>query len=186
MKIDDLLPDLLPDVPGCPRATARDHLRRAAQQFARDTHAWEVELDRFTPSASYLDYRIRVPELARVVAITSVLHDSGGKETPVGHIWRPPMIVLADKLSSGKVIVRGVLEPDDAATAIDDALAYYRDAILDYARMRLLMMPRQEWTNPELGFAFRRQYETRVIDARIEVQRGGTTQSLRVQAHPFV
>lgn len=181
MKVDDLLSDLLPDVPGCPRVTARERLIKAAQQFARDSHAWNQEVERRRIREGVIRIDLPVPRNTRLVAITSVVIDG----TPVNYEWSDGAIVLTDTFE-GMLVVRAVLEPADDAVELVDDLARYRDAILDYARMRLMMMPRQEWTNPELGFAFGQQYQVRVTDARVEIARGRTTQPLRVKPQPWI
>ena len=176
MKADDLLPDLLPDVPGCPRVTAREHLVKAAQQFARDTHAWDVEAERFTVKRELRIIDLPLPQKSALVAVTKVTID----DKPVAHEWVDDAVTLLGD-EEGLLVVRVSLEPTADSTEIAPQLARYRDAILDYARMRLLMMPRQEWTNPELGFAFRRQYDDRVTDSRVELARSRTTQPLRTK-----
>lgn len=182
MNIADLLPEVMPDVPGCPRATAIERLVAAARQFARDSLVWDVEIDRIQVARDQGEVSLFSPTDGKVEAITSAEIDS----KPVAHRWDGENLTLSEQHPAGLLIVRAALMPLKTATTLPVPLARWPEPIVDYARSRLLSMPRQEWTNLELGLAFRRQYEDRLADARVERSRSRTTQTLRVKAHPFI
>jgi|AntRauTorckE6833_2_1112554.scaffolds.fasta_scaffold03919_7 hypothetical protein len=179
MKITDLLPQVMPDVPGCPRATVVERLIQAARQFARDSLVWDVELDRLQVTAEQTSVDLFAPTDGEVEVITSAEID----EESVAHRWDGETLTLPERHRAGLLIVRAALQPLLTATQLPAPLARWPEPIIDYARSRLLSMPRQEWTSLELGFAFRQQYEGRLTDARVERSRSRTNQPIRTKTH---
>ena len=183
MTYDELVDEILPDAPGCPRMTVRDRVRDGARQFARESLVWDVEAERRTADSGETEFDLILPREGQFWTVTAVEID----EKPVAHEWdREERIVRLPRGRRGELVIRVALEPKDGQASLPQALAEWSEAIKDYARYRLMVMPGQEWTQPEMGMAYRRQYDDRVNDARIRKARSHSTQPLRTAPQPFI
>ena len=72
MTFDDLLPDLMVEVNGCPNVTAESHLRRAARDFCERTHVWTVTLASFNTVADTAAYTLAMPAGSSLVRLSQV------------------------------------------------------------------------------------------------------------------
>lgn len=61
MKLDDLYPLVLPFVPELPLPTVDQHIKLAAQEFYRRSHAWRETLDPITLVADQTEYDLDAP-----------------------------------------------------------------------------------------------------------------------------
>lgn len=182
MTLESLAYDVLPDVPACPELTVIDHLRRGARQFARDTLAWRKEVERFSVTEALRDIDLMLPQGSRVIEVMTVTID--GKPVRYEFDYNRAIHLAGDEV--GLLAVVAALEPIGNFQELPLALERYRDAIADHARYRLLLMPGQNWSNPQHARAYLREYRDRVSDAIAEQATARTGQPLRVKAHPFI
>lgn len=181
MSMQDLVDMVRVDLPGCPDPTILDQLQRAARRFARDARVWIREIDRFEIQSPISEIDLFLPQDADLIELTSITID--GK--PVAGQFDGSTLTLSEA-RSGLIVVSGAMEPRLKAKELPPELYRWREAIEDYARSRLMMMPNVEWANPDLGMAYRRQYQDQVTEARIERDRGRASQPLRVKPHAFL
>lgn len=89
--------------------------------------------------------------------------------------------------TGGELEVFTVLEPTLTAKVLPDFLAErWGQGIADYAIFSMFLMPKQEWSDPELAEVFRDRYVRRVSEAQIQRAREGTTKTVEVEPIPFV
>jgi hypothetical protein len=165
MTFDDMLPDLLVEVDGCPEVTAISHLRKAARAFCESTHVWTVTLDPFNTAAATAAYTLALPAASSVVRLARVnVGDEKGVEIldleeakaeldcgrqrtfawwDAGqlHIGPTPTRVLP-------VSVQLSLKPSLSADGVPDWLAEdHAETIREGAKATLFAMPRKDWTD---------------------------------------
>lgn len=75
MKLEDLHPYVVPYVPDMPTPTVEHHLRIAARDFLRRTHAWQFAADPIAVVADQTEYEIDTPAGVEVAKVLEVLVD---------------------------------------------------------------------------------------------------------------
>jgi hypothetical protein len=75
MKLADFYPYVVPHVPDLPTPTIDLHVRMAAHEFFRRTHAWQVESDPEVIADGVRDYDLSVPAGAQIVKVLRVVAD---------------------------------------------------------------------------------------------------------------
>lgn len=73
MKLADLYPFVVPHVIDMPIPLVDLHIRKAATEFFRRTHAWQLDLDSFAFEEGKVSYDLGGPTGADVVKVLSVL-----------------------------------------------------------------------------------------------------------------
>ena len=188
MTLEDLIPDVLADVPGCPRETIRHHLRRAVITAARETLLDDRELDRFAVPRKAERADFSVPKGMVLVRLTRVrLHVPTLDETiePEHHVEDGEIVFAQPLEHAGTLEVRGALEPIASFDQIPAVLTRFTEAICDQARYRLLRMPNQSWSDSAAAAMHRTLYEDRAVDMRTQRAVGKRASPIRTSANPF-
>lgn len=169
--------ELLPHLPGCPNMLVDHELRRAAQQFFKETRAWKDDLALIAVSAnqSLVPVVFADPgqELVRVehatydgitlgVTTTQELDAEHSDDwtlhtgTPSNIYQVTPGVVRLYPIPVSNSVtglkLRVAIRPSDAATGLADEMAVkYRDDITAGAKSRLMLYPNKPWTNADLA-----------------------------------
>lgn len=210
MDIDDLLPQLLPEVSGCPSAIARNAIRNAAIEFCRDTHAWNLIQDPTTLIDLQHTYDIDVPEDAKVAAVLAIwdavdkLRSKTMSEIeealPDWQTARSPRPLYFNSSSGdgtvrlfptpylsqrARVTMRVAFVPTRTATTLDDDMVEDNfEVLMAGAKARLMAMP-GAWANPQLAAFNGGRFEAGKVDARIKVLHEGVVGSLYAKPRRF-
>lgn len=171
--LDTFLPHVRPWAPGVPDPTAFKNIRLAAIEFCERTRLWRYEDDYdvtvedcnsgiFTPSGSIL-HDIEVVKFNGVELLPKATRDLDRLEQdwrePVNQSAVPKYYTQIDQgtlrivpAAEGHVYLCVRLKPSQDATDIPDFIAAeYREVIAWGALGRLLTIPGQSYTSPELG-----------------------------------
>ncbi|MFW6437402.1 MAG: hypothetical protein ACOCZ7_00195, partial [Armatimonadota bacterium] len=177
-KIEDLLPDVLPEVPGCPDEIAERDLPLAAREFCRETFVWQqivLEKDDLTHDDD--EHEIADPFDGDILAITRV--EIGGD--PVKFDWPRRDLLKAEGV--GDLVAWGALQPKLNERYVPDLLAdYYIEALTDGAKFRLMRMMGVEWAQPEMAGVYQRAFQSHVAHARMEAARKHTSRPRRAKS----
>ena len=211
MNLDDFMPHLLTDLPGCPDSLVKQQLLFAAIEFCSETHAWNEIQDPITVIDKINEYDIEVPTGARVVAVKDVWA-SNRKLRPVTMDqlfelipnWQTAegseptyynastdwttLRVFPRPLGANKarITLRVAYAPSMSATAIPDEIAIkFWDGLIGGTKARLMMIPGKAWTNAQLAMVHRRDFDDGVIKAKISALHDRVQGSLSVRPHPF-
>jgi hypothetical protein len=164
---DSALSRVLPYAPGCPDVTATFHLVQAAITFFARTLAWRVTLDDVLTEVGVTQYAFPLPAGSALVKLLKysldgddscnvVDPDKGERLLANNHshdvVWTDDRInfhvspaPIEDDLPMSLTVA---LKPTQAATTLDAALfEHYIDAIATGALARILMLPKQPWTD---------------------------------------
>ena len=197
VPLDDWTAEIRTHLAGAPEETCIIYLRRAAQQFCEDSRIWRELLGEHavSPAASNaLTVDVVVPE-----EDTYPLPSGGGVDSVLIGIdrleidglplrpldrrrrvaydeWTKMLHIDATLITRAGVLgIYALLRPSDAATALPEALAKWRSGIIDRALERMMLMPKQPWSNPVLARRFAGQYQNRVSEARRAAARGNVS-----------
>lgn len=211
MKIETLLPYMLPEVPGAPDVTARQALLLSSIEFCVQTHAWSEILDPVDVEAGVNQYDIDVEQGARVATVkdvwastyrlkpvtmdelVSVLPDwqTNTTSTPLFYtaptdnsyinVYPTPLVDIA-----GALVIRVAYAPTLAATSLPDSVVnLYLEPILSGAKYRLMVMPERQWSNQALAGFHKTQFDDGVQRAKIDVMHDKVQGSVRVKPIRF-
>lgn len=193
-----LLPDIQPDVAGCPAITIRHELLRAAQDFFRRSRAWRVRTAALAVAANqasvtivlsagqepvraeeaYLDGRHIFPATDADLSAANSGDWQSATGTPRNFMQLMPGSVRLYPVPAAAATTGLVLEvsvaPADAATTIpDDLLIEHRNVLISGALASLFLQPKRSWSDPALGAYHRDIFETAVSVANYKRARAG-------------
>jgi hypothetical protein len=202
-KYSELLPDVLPDVPGAPRGLAIRRIRDAAIEFCRETQIWEEELDPIRIREGVLDYDIEGDQLecAEIDAIRRVErftdNDSLRERKREAEMFPFQDYQLARDDQDAKFIIRLLaspsstmdgrlmlllvgLRPSRTADSINDRIFDdWYDALAHGAKFKLMQIPGKEYTNLKGAQYHEQEFQRGIAKARIELNRGKMNSNLR-------
>lgn len=213
MKLDALLPYLLPDVPGVPDITALQALRLSLIEFCVQTHAWDEIQDPIPLEDGVNEYDLDVEQGARIAAIKNVwLADRAVTPISMEELERrlPNWQVAtgtdpayfnapADQNSiriypipegveaAGKTMtLRVAYAPTLVATTVPDSVINrYLEPIVSGAKHRLMVAPGKGWSNPQLAVYHQAEFDEGVQRAKIDILHDKVQGSLRVKPLRF-
>lgn len=211
MTLDQFLPLMLIELPGCPEPLIRQALLRAADEFCRRTHAWSELQEPIRLEPGVRDYELDVPSGATVSAVLSV-HAGSTQLRPVNTTelqrlmpdWHtaqasspayynlvPERGVLSifptpSEHALGSIVVRAAYTPTLSATTLPDFLGQrYMDAITGGAKAILMAILNKPWSNPQLVPLHRGQLDNAMAEAAAEELHGRTVGSVSLRPRRF-
>lgn len=205
MKLSDFSRFVIPEVIGCSDPLMEQALIQVAYEFCDKSGAWD-ELQEPQPLISGVpDYEIDVPQGAialRVVhasidgrmlhpePLANVQHLSATQSDPRffnSAIERGAVRLFPTPGRSGqKLELMVAFAPSMTANSLPDFLMQrHADAIASGTKARLMLVPGQSWSNPQLGAYYSDRFQQGIVDARIERLHGRVSGSLQVQARKF-
>ena len=210
-KYEELLIDVLPEVPGCPPELAIREIRYAAMEFCEKTLIHQVTLDPISLKAGLSTYDIDAPDGHRVERImkawckdkelTPVAPDmiptpegynakipgvTVSKGTPVAYtqptVDTAIFLPIPDQDYRAAVTMRVALVPLRTSTEFEDFIfEQWGEAIACGAKARLMITPGKPYSNTEAAGLNQQRYVSGVNDARQSAVRGYVRSSLRVK-----
>ena len=211
MNLDDFLPHLLPDLPGCPDSIVKQQLLFAVIEFCQETHAWNEIQDPIQVRERVNEIDVDTPTGARIVAVKDVWASSR-KLRPV---TMPQLFELIPNwqtaegseptyynastdyrtmrifpipidVNNSTLTLRVAYAPKMDATSIPDELAIkYWDALISGAKARLMVIPGKAWTNSQMSAYNRGIFNDGILKAKISALHDRVEGSLSVRPHPF-
>ncbi|WOB06468.1 hypothetical protein [Piscinibacter gummiphilus] len=212
MLFDDLLPQLLGEVPGCPDITAINALRNAAIEFCRETEAWaELQEDPIPLADNEHTYDVECPSDAVVVRVLEAWVDgsplTGKSMSEIGVLmpgWQSdvsnrPIYFNAKEApnrlrlfptpanTQGELLtLRVAYAPKVNGKRISDQVGNrHLEALMSGAKARLMAMPKRAWTDLALADYHKTQFANAITDRRIDDLHGGVPSSLTVKPVRF-
>jgi hypothetical protein len=215
MTLDDFLVYVLPDVPGCPSALAKQAVLDTAIDFLTHSKAWNEVQDPITLLAGTGSnvFDLEAPVGARCIDLRNV-YTSWGSGQLVGKTLREISMILPTwqiaeanlptwftraqdfstftvypipTTTNGETITpHAVYTLKRTATTLpDDIVDRFRDAIADGAKFRLKSMTKKTWSDPARSKVHRDDYEAARSRALVESIRDKTPGALTVTPRRF-
>lgn len=193
MTPTELLPYLLPDVPGAPDTLVKQAIMRAANEFCRESGVWSEIQDPMVVLDNINEYELDVPTGSQIVTIKSIWmvnrelvpvtmerlqelipnwQEAKGSDPAyynAAHDYASfriyPIPLGANK---ARMTVRAVYTPNQFGTFLPQFLVdVYLDEILAGAKYRLMTMPNKAWSNPELGLVNKALFDDGIVKAKV-------------------
>lgn len=206
------LPNIAPDVPGCPSPLIEQAVRETAIDFLEQTHLVQRTVAPINIAAGALPRTFASPvinpgervlgikkawifdEPAEVRAPSEVEDDWPDWKTRTGD---PECIVMErddtyyvvpapDSLLTAALRLRVAIGLLDSATQCDDLLRVeWRDAITSGAKARLMFMQEKPWSSPDRAATFQSLYLDAVNSATVRALRTPARKPLVTKPHWF-
>lgn len=211
LQLDALLTNIMVELPGCSEPLARQVLVRVASEFCARTLLWSEVLEPVGLVEGERDCEIDVPADAYMVSVQSVWCDQqlltpatpaelqlrmpnwrDATGTPTHYNRSPSREVLSvypRPSKNGEMLqVAAAFSLLPKARSVPDLFldAEYFDALCAGAKARLMAMPGQNWSAPQLAQFYMTQFENGVSAALAEVAHGGVAGPLIVQPRRFL
>lgn len=202
--LEDFLPLIIPQAPGCPAPTAFKGIIKAAQELCERTRLWR-ERDTFnvTPSSCNV---ICAPDGADLFEIEAASLDGMALE-PISITeldyrrpgWRTdepgagqyitqvtPGSLLVVPGTTGKLALATILRPSNDATQLPDFIgAQYQREIVDGALAEILMTPGQNFTDPSRAQFYASRFELKLSQITSRTVQGQQRAKMRTRPSFF-
>jgi len=204
---EELLPEILPLVPGCPDSLIENTIRSAVIELCQKSEVYQIGLDPVSTFPNMHEYDLEAPRETSVQKILWVTHQGRDLEPVTTTLleqrlprWRnkseagvPQYFVqqtaktfwLAPVPAVQKInstIVRAVLKPTFDSKACDtDVMNDYRDTIINGALFRLLRMPNKEWSDLPSAAVYGQLFTNGIEDAERRARKADTAVTRRVK-----
>lgn len=175
-SLEDLIPDVMVEVEGPPRALVMRELVASVRTFCDDTQVWREEL-LISPIENVTEYTLPLPSHSDLSAVISDVDADAV----------PPDRLIFDVAPTEALPLTVALKPAYNANLLPDVIAsQYREAVVSGAVYRLLMMTGRPWANPELAVYHKGVVDDAISRARAREFRGYTNRSMRIDAVRFI
>ena len=209
--LESFLPEILPDVPGCPSDMAIRALRNTIIEFCEKSFIHQVTLDPVTALEGVTDYDLEPPKGYRIQKImkmwylgkemdplapddiglpdayrTNIAGYIASKGPPAGYTQKDvdtfSILPIPDQKYSNAITMRVALVPLRDATEVEDFLfELWGESIGFGAKARLMLNPGKPYSNAESATYNQARFVSGLNDARQRALRGNVRSDLRVQ-----
>ena len=204
IKFEDMLNDVLPEVPGCSNEIAINALRNAAIELY--TKSWIVtqycdpqntvigqavyDLDTFNGqkiigilSAKYKDQPL-VPTSIRMLERSSTRWEDG-QGTPSSYLSDDLATIRLYRIPDavGELNIRVALTPAKNAIGVDNFVYdLYSEQLAAGAKARIMLMPQKPYSDPVTSREYRAQFAAAITDAKWRANASLTSSQLQSAA----
>lgn len=199
---------VLPQVPGCLNAMALQSIFESYEEFCRRSLVYTLTPSAIDIVAATKDYTI-TPDAGTVVSDVLKVFVSGKEVVPRTEEWLDAnvtdwrttatgpargyivpaantvrLVPIPSSAIDDGLVVKVALRPLETATTCPDVIFNdWRQAIVDGALARLLMMQKKPWTNPRLGQEKQGAFDSWCTNASMKATQAGTRARLRTRAY---
>lgn len=193
MTPDQLLPYLLPEVPGAPDSLAKQAIMRTANEFCWESGVWNEIQDPITIQDNNNQYDLEAPSGAQIVTIKSIWminrelvpvtmerlqelipnwQEATGSDPAYYNCpsdWSVVRIYPIPVGANGsKMTIRATYTPDQFGNYLPKFLVdTFLDELMAGAKARLMLMPGKSWSNPQLAMVNQVAFNEGVIRAKV-------------------
>tara|TARA_Y100000748_G_scaffold293015_1_gene282101 strand:+ start:468 stop:1157 length:690 start_codon:yes stop_codon:yes gene_type:complete len=173
VKYEDLLPDIIPMVPGCTDTLIENTIRNTVIELCEKSEVYQAELDPVDTVANTYEYDFEPPTGTVVHKILWATYDGNDLEAVSSSLleerepkWREStyvgtptyfikqtssqfwLVPIPSVTKVGSTIVRAIIKPTHTSTACEaDVMNDFRDAIVNGTLFRLLRIPNKDWSD---------------------------------------
>ena len=209
VALDTFLPEIRPWAPGVPDPTAFKSLRGAAIEFCERTRLWKYESTTAVLAANPATSNISTPTDSAVHDIEVSLFDGNeldpkatrdldailpgwrtggiGTSNPqyVTQIAQDTLTLVPAPYADGTLYLCLRLKPSQTALTLPDFMANYAECLGWGALGRLLTVPGQSYSNPELATYYTQRFLTKLDALSLEGTTGQQNARKRTRASYF-
>jgi len=186
MNLEDLVNNVILDVPDCPLMTIRQEIMRSSRKFCTDADAW-VERDKVCVAmVTTKTGAITPPSYGEPIRLNSLTLD--GDKVRQGRVWKqvdPGTVEFTHTPS--ETILKGdlVMRPHPNKMPPEEIIERWSEAFEDGARGRLLLMP-QPWRDSAMAEFYLRRREEACSEAKQASRLGHGQGRTRVTQRRFM
>lgn len=210
--IDDVIQDVRVFVKNCPDLTIKYALRRAVQEFCRESWIYQQTVQ-LTPVANQEVYPLDL-SIDRIIDVKAVQYNSvalvnrrgvdaipsplntGGTQ-PYEYIFEPPNLLMLQPVPNNitnpttntpyDLFVRLVLSPTDSKDHVPEVIyRNYKQQLAAGAIAYCMFMPQEVWSNPEAGMMFNTTFRYGYNEAKRRQMFGSGAGGTRVRPRSFL
>ncbi|WP_163557583.1 hypothetical protein [Halomonas sp. NO4] len=185
--LDELVDNVVMEVPDAPLMTIRDMLRWAGRRLCTEADVW-VERDGPIVAGADTDYpEVIVPAGAEALRIRELKTDDDFTYELGVHFTQPTPSTVAFEIDPSDSLLYGELavRPQPGKTPPESVMERYYEALCDGARSRLFLLP-QPWQNADLATLYQRRFQAAITEAKQHAQLGHARGTRRVKARRFI
>lgn len=184
MTQDELIDQILLDVPDAPRATVAEQIKRMARDLCNGADAW-VQAGIIVVAAKS-GYPQIIPVEGEPLRIAELL-DNGHKMAPGRDFDQPTpsTIEIHRKTTKDSLTGRLAMRPRLNEAVPESLLNHLHNTIADGVLWRLFLMP-QPWRNPEMASYYQTQWRGGLTDAKRNATHGYQRGGARVKMRHFI
>lgn len=181
MKITDLFQEVAPFAPGAPDPALLKYIRNAAIEFCMRTRLWKYEYTAthtagadhaiITPDQSALNDIERIAFDGKVLEPKSTTdldivldgwrtQDLNGIPSFYTQLSQGSIRLVPD--ADGELYFCMTLKPGQTSTLVPDFLIEYRETLGHGALSRLLLIPGQPYSSPEMAMMYKQRFDMQV------------------------
>jgi hypothetical protein len=209
--LESFLPEILPDVPGCPSDMAIRALRSTIIEFCEKSFIYQQTLDPITAIENITDYDLDPPSGYRVQKImkmwylgremealapddiglpdsyrTNITGYNASKGPPAGYTQKDvdsfTILPIPDQRYTNAITMRVALVPLRSVTEVEDFLFELWSEVIGFGtKARLMLNPGKPYSNAEAATYNQVRFAAGLNDARQRAARGNVRSDLRVQ-----
>lgn len=203
---ESLVRDIVMYAPHCPENMAAHAAKMTVIDFCRRTHWWKYTSEPIDLTAGEPNYDVEVPNGTEPISVVAAWYNDRPL-WPMGfstrnrfqfrnlstHIGAPQafsqdsptqlaLLPVPKNDETGALVLTVALQPKRSATGADrDMMERFFDALVYGSLARVLAIPNQPFTSPDMAMAREKQYREEVTKAKIDANKALTAASLRVQ-----
>jgi len=183
--MQQLIQQVVQDVPEAPLLTIREMLNRMARELCTEADAW-VQRNQPVVVAANTSYPQIMASQGEPLRIISLVIN--GRECIQGDGFHQitPTEVAFDRRPSEPLLYGALAcRPEMGQAAPDEVLARWGEVIADGTRWRLLLLP-QPWRDTELASYYQQRYLAGIADAKQHSRLGHARGGARVAMRRFI
>ena len=178
-----ILPDVVPELPGCSVPMIEKTLSRVLREFCRRTQTWLLEITQnIVKDTVEYDLSVDIPETVQICSLVGVEVNGNALILGSGCTISGNVITLASNPSksvSEAFVAAIAVEPVRSGITVEEAvLNLYAECIADGVKGTLMAMPSQTWSSPVNANYYIGDYRRGLANARIAMQRGNMNTQL--------
>lgn len=202
------LPEVLPNVPGCPDITVTGKAELVVRDFCDRTEVWKEWRDiYFDPGVDR--YEITAPQGSEIGKVASVVYnnraieavsstgpgvddnnfEAGTGNVRDGWLFEPPNYLRLASVpeDEGLLFLSLVLRPQIGYGSFPDWIwSNYWRYLASGVSARLLMQRGMAWSQPDLAVVYMREFENGISNVKRNISKGFSNRSLKVKPRRFV
>jgi len=199
-------------IPGVPRELAIDVIRESVRQFCKESNIWRESLATANIVATQDTYPLTLPVTdTKIASLLYVRYDNtildiktedeldyedpdwrkGLNGTPDSCVLLDPTTIQFNRIpetsvTSGLIIKASLMPNNDCTVAPAELYDDWHAGVVNGALSKLMLMPKQTWSDPNQGLLEEKYFKYRKSVCRITVKKGFTQKSSSVVQRRWV
>lgn len=184
-QYEDFTQSLSIHVSQCPRVVMINAIKTMVRQFLEQSNVWVYEIMPVQVEPDTTQLFLPIPQFSYIHKVWSLYGQNGVKsyrhDKPKHHITQDNQLVIDESINSTTLnLIVSLSLNQNALSCPDFIFEKYLDSIVHGSAYYLMMMPNQQWSNPDLAQYHYQQFMSGVEKAKSNIESGfGLVQMVR-------